>query len=413
MWRGWCDERLGDWVVKQSERRELISDLTPEQKLLLLCSRVSLSERQVDWVRQTASAITDWQAFCASTVPHRLAALVNSHLKSHCAELLPENAKAALQKYSMQQAMGYLKIAAAQKRLNQEIMQPSEVRHVFFKGIGLAEEYYPTAGHRPCRDIDLWIDPEGMAEVWARMEAAGYRRLEKPDGAHRIPVHHAAFLLPTIDVLTPDGTLVEIHMKFDHSGLTLNADEIYRRSVMTRGALGAFRVPDIEDHFIYVCLHHTRHLWARLRWLVDLDAFEKHPRFDRERVRERMENSCVEKTVNACFDLYDQLAEPHETMASTKWSAGEDLLYWVHSAAVHGPDELNEAARDRRVPDFALRWQYSRWYGLRVRLQRLKPTQADYLAAPLDRDQWWRYYLSRPFRLARQYFGAAKAVNTQ
>ena len=379
---------------------------------MLLCSCVSMSEEQAGLVRETASSITDWLAFCHSTVPHRLSALAYAHLKTHFSDKLPETARGTLHRYATSQAMAYLKIVAAQKRLNEEIMQPSKVPHVFFKGVGLSEEYYPTPSHRPCRDIDLWVKPEGMGEVWERMKNAGYRRLEKPDGSHQIPAHHAAFLLPTIDVLAPDGTLVEVHMKFDHSGLTLNANEIYRRSVVIDGLLGLLRVPSLEDHYIYICQHHTRHLWARLRWLVDLDAFEKCPRFSRDRVRAQVKKSGLERTVHACFDLYDSLIGTDKESSSPKSSAGQDLQYWVYSAIVDGPDELNEAARDRSVPDFALSWQYSWWYAFRVRLQRIKPTQADYLAVPRNPEQWWRYYFARPLRLARKYFDSEESVRS-
>ena len=93
--------------------------------------------------------------------------------------------------------------------------------------------------------------------------------------------------------------------------------------------------------------------------------------------------------------------------------AGEDLKIWVFSAVASGPDELNEAARDRESPDFALKWQYSWWYAVMVKLQRLKPTQADYLAAPRERGKWWLYYLARPLRLVRKYFSKSNSVQPQ
>ena len=313
----------------------------------------------------------------------------------------------------MRQVFSYLKIAGAQKKLNDEILDRVKVPHVFFKGIGLAEQFYPLPSHRPCRDIDLWIHPDGMGEFWEKLNAAGYRRVSKPDGSHEIPPHHAAYLLPTIDVLGPDGTLIEIHTRFDHSGLTLDAAAIHARSIIINTSIGELRVPSLEDHFIYICQHHTRHLWARLRWLVDLDAFEKHPAFSRSSVRDHSRNTQLAKTVEACFDLYDALEDPAQWYRRCPSMAGEDLKIWVFSAVASGPDELNEAARDRESPDFALKWQYSWWYAVMVKLQRLKPTQADYLAAPRERGKWWLYYLARPLRLVRKYFSKSNSVQPQ
>ena len=360
---------------------------------------------QAETLRELASNVADWHGLCSKTIPHRLAALTYSHLKDVLGEELPQAAMETLKFHARGQAIAYLKIAGAQMRLNADILSASQVPHVFFKGIGLAEEYYPVPGQRPCRDIDIWVHPDGMGDLWKMLQSAGYSRIKKPDRSHEIPAHHAAHLLPTIDVLTPDGTLIEIHMRFDHSGLTLDAGEIYQRSKVIETSLGKFRVPSLEDHFIYICQHHTRHLWARLRWVVDLDAFDKFPGFSRATVREHAKGTHLARTVDACLDLYDGLSEPREWASPCSSSTGEDLKIWIFNAVVSGPDELNEAARDRQSPDFALRWQYSWWYLAMVRLQRLRPTQADYLSMPLERGQWWRYYMLRPFRLLRQHFG--------
>ena len=399
--------------MKQTERSRRIPDLTPEQQVLLLCARVGTTRQQGEALRELGSRVTRWEELCGSTVPHRLSSLTYTHLKQQLEGELPELAKQNLQRLSRWQAFSYLKIAGAQKKLNEEILQPSQIPHVFFKGIGLAEEYYPVPSYRPCRDIDVWVHPDGMGELWKRMDAAGYQRLKKPDRSHEIPAHHAAYLLPTIDVLSPDGTLIEIHTRFDHSGLTLDADKIHVRSKTIDISSGRLRVPCLEDHFIYICQHHTRHLWARLRWFVDLDAFEKYPGFSRSAVLEHARTTHLGRTVEACFDLYDGLQDPGRWRVPCASSTGQDLKIWVFNAVVSGPDELNEAARDRRSPDFALRWQYSWWYIVLVRLQRLKPTQADYLAAPLERRQWWLYYLARPFRLIRQYFARSSEFRVE
>ena len=381
--------------------------LAPEDRILLLCARIRLDENHKESLRSNVLKIKDWSGLLAKTGPHRLASMTLSHLKECLGPAMPLGVEEPLKRQALLQVLGYLKIAAAQQRLNERVLADVDVPHLFFKGIGLAEEYYPFPGRRPCRDIDIWIDPEGIGEVWSRLAAMGYRRVEKADRTHEIPAHHAAHLLPTIDVLSPDGVLIEIHTRLDHSGLTINAEKFYKQSKLISTAIGALRVPCLEDHYAYICQHHTRHLWARLRWLVDLDAFEKHPHFDRRSVRKFAAGKALADTVAACFDLYDGLNDPELLEKPCASMEGSELKRSVLTASVSGPDQTNQAARDRKTPDFALPWQYSWWYVLRVKLRVLKPTQADYLSWPLDRKHWWLHYLMRPIRKLRSMFGSA------
>ena len=344
--------------------------------------------------------MSDWDRLVDKAGPHRTGAILLYHLRQHLGNLLPASVERSLKSLAMNQGVLYLKIASAQKKLLEDVLEPAGATHVFIKGVGLVEQYYPETGSRPCRDIDVWIDPTEIGELWARMHALGYRRLEKPDRTHLIPAGDAAYLLPTVDVISPDGVLIEIHTRYDHSGLTVDTDRIYRDSQLVNTSLGNIRIPSIEDHFIYICQHHTRHLWARLRWLVDLDAFESAPVFSREAVRSRAAKTDAAPTVEVCLELADCLADPDRMLEDCDSRQATELKDWILKAAVEGPEAINAARSMKGSPDFALNWQYSWKHLVQVNLQKLKPTQADYLTIPAAAEHWWIYYLIRPFRLA-------------
>lgn len=373
--------------------------LRPEDWIVLLCARTRLNAEQAAALLYWAGEIWDWARLIDKAGPHRMAALILHHLRSQLGSNLPEPVRHSLHSLAIREVALYLRIASTQRKLINQVLEPSGVRHVFVKGVGLVEQYYPVSGVRPCRDIDVWIDPEEIGNIWNRMQALGYRRLEKPDQTHRIPAHDAAYLLPTIDVISPDGVLVEIHARYDHSGLTIDPDAIYRRSQLIETTLGAIRVPSIEDHFIYICQHHTRHLWSRLRWLVDLDAFENSPQFDRNAIRDRVETTDLKRTVEACLVLTDCLADPNSLIRDCQSEEATELKEWILKAAVEGPAAVNTVRESGGSPDFALPWQYTWKYRVQIMLEKLKPTQADYLAFPVPPRYWYIYYLLRPFRL--------------
>ena len=383
--------------------------LRPEDWIVLLCARTRLNSAQVDALRYWGGEISDWAQVVEKAGPHRMAALILHHLRRHLGADLPDAARHSLHSLAMSEVALYLRIASTQKKLIDQVLEPSGVRHVFIKGVGLVEQYYPMSGVRPCRDIDVWIDPDEIGNIWERMKALGYRRLEKPDQTHRIPAHDAAYLLPTIDVMSPDGVLVEIHARYDHSGLTVDPDAIYQRSQLVETTLGTIRVPSLEDHFIYICQHHTRHLWSRLRWLVDLDAFARSPQFDRAAVRRRVAGTDLEPTVEACLELTDCLADPAGLLDDCGSREATELKKWILKAAVDGPATVNSLRNSNGSPDFALPWQYSWKHRVQVKLHKLKPTQADYLAFPVASRHWWIYYLMRPFRLVACFFMQSSA----
>lgn len=373
--------------------------LTPEARILLLCARTRLTPTQTACIAELSGEVSDWDSLVAKTVPHRFAALTLHHIKPFLKRAGAERALRLLKKHALEQTACYLRLSAAQKKLNDLVLAKTDIPHVFMKGVGLAEQLYPVPSQRVCRDIDVWVHPDAMADLWKRLEKTGYTRLAKPDQTHRIPVRHAARLLPTVDVISPNGVLIEFHMRYDQSGLTIDPIEMHARAELLETSIGSFRVPQFEDHFMYICQHHTRHLWSRLRWLVDLDAFEQSKRFNKTAILKQAEKTPLMPTVEACLELSESLSSPACLTASCRTIPATNLKAWILRCTMDGPDAAHEAQISRKSPDFPFRWQYGWGHRVQLNLKKLEPTHGDYLAMPLQRRHWWRYYFTRPFRL--------------
>lgn len=386
--------------MKRSKKFRL-PELRPEEQVLLLCARTEIPAALQDEFHRLVGRVGNWDVLIEKAVPHKLSSLVYHHLINSSEAKVPGEVLNQLRLNVFEQSIGYLRIAAVQKKLSSNVLKRHAIPHVFFKGVGLAEELYPNPSYRPSRDIDVWIDPSLMGDVWDHLMGLGFKRLQKLDQTHQIPADHAAYLLPTVDVVSPEGVLIEIHMRYDQSGLTIDPAEIYSRSREISTSIGSIRVPSFEDHFMYACQHHSRHLWARLRWLADLDAFERSEHFNQEQLHTLASGTALAPTITACLDMWSSLSAPDFSTNHCQSDHGLELKYWLFRSIVEGPSIGNQKRESRASPDFALPWQYGWSHIVRLKINKLKPTQADYLDYPLERKSWWKYYFTRPIRLIR------------
>lgn len=147
-------------------------------------------------------------------------------------------------------------------------------RPVILKGWPLAEELYGSAGLRHAKDLDIYIEPGEIDLTMAALDRLGYRVEATHEG--RIPAFGlAAFRAEYNDLcLVSDAadTQVEVHWRNYH----------FRGWPELRDIPGAFVEHDLDAtgisvprlspaaNLAYLSMHGQQHLWARLKWLLDI-----------------------------------------------------------------------------------------------------------------------------------------------
>ncbi|WP_162899870.1 nucleotidyltransferase family protein [Halomonas sp. JS92-SW72] len=383
-------------------RRESPTSLTPALHLLLVMARLALTEEQKAAALALCARIDDWEALSRLANERFVLPLAYRHLSRLAPGNLPGSSLDAMRETSLSVVRYNLLAAAAIRQLQEELLVPLEVPHLFFKGPSLSARYYDDPALRFSRDIDLLVAPERLVALLERALRQGYVS-QMPQGltAEREGLRFAAGVHHVFSLLSPQGVAIEIHQQIDSLG------SIYSTQALLDGAetfvMGEseVRVMPTEELFVYICLHHTKHHWSHLHWLVDLDAIQRHPSFSLTACREVAARRGLGATLEACLAMHRALADPEPWRADIA-GHGRELL-GACLMALEGGWEVELAMESMKSSaDFAFDWQATPRQRLQGRMQGvvklLRPTYADYRLWPLPPRWQWLYRLSCPFQ---------------
>ncbi len=384
--------------------------IAPVTQALLLCARLELDPDQEAALVALCQGIADWPQLTAQAGYHLLLPLVHHHLRR-----LPEAAGvpaavlADMHARCRALALRSLDFTADQRSLITDVLAPLAVPHLFFKGQTLAAHYYGGIV-RPCRDVDVLVPRATLVDVAMRAQACGFT-VDGPTPLSRQDMAAAARYRPVLCLRGPRGAPIEVHHRLDKSGQIYDSGQLLRqaRTIQVQGQ--SLPVLPADDLFVYLCLHHTRHRWARLHWLADLDALMRHPEFDLDAVLARAGQLGVASTVQASINLQQVLARPGPSHDTGLDHPTRSLLRVALVCMDGGQAAESASLREVRgyLRDFAFTWQTGWRQRMRDRLAGwttwFRPNYADYQQWPLP-DRWhWLYVLLRPVTGLRRNLG--------
>ncbi|MDR5891960.1 nucleotidyltransferase domain-containing protein [Halomonas mongoliensis] len=372
-------------------------------RLLILLARLTLSEAQRRAALDLCRDIPAWNDLANLAERQFLLPLVYRHLH----ELAPPTLSPDDAEQLRQRALGLIQrnllITAEQQRLVAELLEPLDIPYLFFKGPALAARYYDEPAMRSSRDIDLLVPPQRCVELLELAFQRGYRALDPetltPD---RQSLAFAVRTQRVVSLVSPGGVCIEFHHDIDRGAGIYQTDELLEKRVAYRAGNALLYAMPTCELFVYICLHHTRHFWSHLHWLVDLDAIQRHPDFDAAAAHACAERRGLASTVNACMAFYQALAAPEPEHSPHLSRRSRDMLE-ACLATLQGGQEAELALRRRRpTPEFGFPWQttaaYRRASRVRRWVGRFQPEYIDYALLPLPSGWQWLYYAIRPCR---------------
>lgn len=136
-----------------------------------------------------------------------------------------------------------------------------------FKGIKIAFPYYQNIYKRHLKDFDYFVPLEHFERVAEDLESLGFTSNLKSLTEQQI--RHIFKDQKDIEFRNKAGLSVEVHHRLYQIRTPIT--DAYERQLLTKGAQNK------EVETLYYCLHATRTLFHRLKWLIDLKLiFEKH-----------------------------------------------------------------------------------------------------------------------------------------
>lgn len=215
-------------------------------KLLIQTTLTPPNTDQINTIRQQLSSATEieWSSSISELYLHRLAPLIFYTLnKYHLTDVVPQSKLTALKAvYHQTLKQNQLHLKTLGRLL--KAMQVRQLHPVIWKGIALADSFYPDIGTRPMSDLDFAVLPPEKEQVSAVFQALGFIEqpsMETPDAVYFTDpmgvvcdVHHRVRLfegkesmnltleiqpqylkVPTFTVLEPNAMLVHLIVHLD------------------------------------------------------------------------------------------------------------------------------------------------------------------------------------------------------
>ena len=380
--------------------RAATPELTPVIRLLLLFSRVRLSQDHVARAHRLMKKVEDWEDFANRAADHFLAPLCLHHLVDFAE--VPEvlACRRALVPHVRKMTFHILKHAALQRRFVDQHVVPLQCKYVVVKGRALAARYYPDSNLRYARDVDILIPRECIDALILSAQKDGYLVYPQLRPLSAMEAKIVSGNSAVVSLLGPDNIFLEVHAQLDKAGFLLD-----HRQVLENGSFQLvdgvdIGMPSTLDHFVYICLHHTKHFWSRLNWLADLDAIVQSPDFDEQATLAFARSRGLEATIRACIAFYRACAEEAPVEALSEDAEASDLLRACLVILGGGSESEFHMRPDRLTLDFNFAWQIPAGFRARQAMFRalslLKPSLHDYGTLKLPRSMYWAYFPIKP-----------------
>jgi hypothetical protein len=383
--------------------------LSNENKLLLYCSRVGVSEEYHSELNDLLSSPLDWNFILEAARSRNIPQLLYHNLKGLSNwSLIPSRVMQDFKKaYHETVARNMHFYAELQTILN--AFYGAGVRPIALKGAALAGVVYPDIGLRPMVDIDLLVKEDELAFADKVMTDLGYSTVHSWKSERGYKEHH--FHLPPYRHARKP-IVVEIHWDITRRTFGTDIHKWWPRAINENIMGHAVLVPSPVDMLIHLCLHLFNHGYENglvLRCLCDIFETLRHygQEIDWKFLQDETTQQGIEKQVHSILQLAMKFyAYRGEALVPMKLAhADNDFLQVLERNlfVFNGGTTINpHLMKSMMFNSFSERMKYL--------LSKIFPRRQDmsvrYPASTFPMMVFF-YYLVRPFQLLARYGGGA------
>lgn len=304
---------------------------SPEFKLLLSCSRVKPSQKELEVRAKIFRLPIDESRFLFLTKRHLVAPIVYFNLKNE--SRISNNLKSDLKLLAEHNQFKVLLTKQMIIRLQKKFLELN-VKGLFLKGVPLSEMYYGDVGLRDTMDIDVWVEETGFVEICNYLQSLGYTSnldlssLNSKQIAYKYKTDH--HLLFTIN--HPQyPAIIELHWKIrGRLGIfTFNPNERFSELISYDSSNTLISVFSHVDNLLFLCTHGCDHAWYRLKWFFDLPQLIDKIEFNWNDVLNRAEQlNCVDQLLLSFLLLNKLLNQPIPAELQLRLQNNKHKLSW-------------------------------------------------------------------------------------
>ena len=249
---------------------ELLTFLTPEEKLPFLLCRLEFTEEQITGIGTLIKEIKDWDRFLYLVNRHGIAALAWHNLSGTKKDKdIPDECLSKLRS-------SYLLSLSRNTYLNRcladilESIRMEEIKIVLLKGLALEKTLYGSEGLRQMTDMDLLVSRDDVLRLREILISKGFRSLPLKSPLYKNLILFYGKHIPS---LVREDCSVDIHFRlFDDKNNSLTG-----LMIASSTPLGSYNdkvfIPSPLLHFLYLVKHlayHEENGGAQLRMFTDL-----------------------------------------------------------------------------------------------------------------------------------------------
>lgn len=377
--------------------------LPAELRLLLLCSKLKIEQRERQVMDQLLVGAIDWDFFVYLTLHHKVYPIVYRYLSTLSA--VPKEALLALQQQTNKNISQTLPMMAELVRVL-KVMGKNGINVVVMKGFPLAYQLYKDITLRPSRDLDILIPPEELDKARMLIEENGY--VLRPPISNLTPDQLKRWMKSNqhIEYWQPDkGILLEIHWRLDCHGMDIPLSQVKNSLIQVQIAGQSISILGKEESLLYLVLHGAVHAWFRLKWLYDVDAMVRQRDFCWTTLYQLADRLAVRTVLNQTVILLWELLQtpiPIEFVTLARKDKHAEKLAYMALQFIKDHDYEPKSRKviallyfQWRIYQFYLQSKWKKRFSFIFRC--FLPSKEDLAMVSLPANLYFLYYILSPF----------------
>jgi hypothetical protein len=263
-----------------------LAALRAETALVVACTRARLDPVTAARVRELAGEVRDWATVLETARRHRLVPLLHTHLTAVAEDMLPDSARATLREEFTANAAKNLALAVELLALT-ELLDTHGIRALPYKGPTLAQCIYGSLAARQMKDVDILVHPVDVDRAVSLLATRDYSPVTPVlTAARRLGLEYQCVL-----TRPSDATIIELHWSVVPRAMApaVGLDDLWPNRLRTAMLGTTVPIPSHEDMLVILCLHGSKHQWARLEWICGVAEMVRSKPLDWIRVLARAE----------------------------------------------------------------------------------------------------------------------------
>jgi hypothetical protein len=272
--------------------------------LVIACARARLDPVAADRVRELAGEVRDWPTVLELARRHRLVPLLYTHLNAVADDMLPDAARAELRDEFTANAAKNLALALELLAVA-DLLGYHGLRALPYKGPTLAQCIYGSLAARQMKDLDLLLRPADVDRAVSLLATREYVPITRVlPAARRLGLEYQCVL-----TRPSDATIIELHWSVVPRAMAppVALEDLWPNRLHTAILGRTLPSPSHEDMLVVLCIHGSKHRWARLEWICGVAELVRSKPLDWIRVMARAEEWHAARMLRAGLRLAGDL----------------------------------------------------------------------------------------------------------